>query len=388
MHTLIVRSKSCVAIATLCAILIFAFMSPIATAQSVGIGGRPAHPDPQNDRTKSIFVKTITPGSTASDEIEVTNGTAQMQNVLVYATDAVVSSGGAFACAQASDPIKDAGAWIKLSSSAVDVPANGSVKVPFVISAPSGADAGEQDACIILQQKKDSTVRSGIGLNFRTGIRVAILIPGNIVKAITPVGLSVEQKSDKVIVVPQVRNTGTVSVDAKLHTQIQSLVGVNISSQDSVFPVLRGQTSEWNIEMNRPFWGGVYKAYYNVSYDRSNNFIGQKSSAQDIKTIDGQTVYFFTFPAAGAFLIELAAIAALAGGSFVLIRALKQQYQVRNYWMNHVVEAEQLSDIAEQFNVSWKMLARVNDIKPPYRLKAGQLIKVPSPDHAISKRKK
>ena len=364
--------------ATLVAVSLVASLSSVAIAQGVGIGGQPAHPDPQNARTKSIFVKTIKPGDVVSDEVQVMNGTAQAQNILVYATDSVVSSGGAFACAQASDVIKGAGSWIKLASSAVDVPANGSVRVPFTITVPNNAEAGEQDACIVLQQKKDTTIQSGIGLNFRTGIRVAILVPGNIVKTITPAGLSVEQKSDKLIVTPQVKNTGTVSVDAKLNTQIRSVFGTVAASQESVYPVLRGQTSQWNIEMNRPFWGGMYAAHYTVSYDKSNNFIGQAAKEQDITTVDGQTVYIFVFPALGAFIIELIAIVALAAGGFLVLRTLRQRNQVRHHWVDYRVEAEQLSDIAEHYRVSWKVLARVNNIKAPYRLTPGSTIKVPS----------
>lgn len=364
-----------------------AFAPQAALAQSIGIGGRPANPDPNNARTKSIFVKTIEPGASASDAVEVMNNTAQPQTVIVYATDSTVSSGGAFACAQANDPVKGAGGWVQLSSSSVEVPANGTTKVPFTITAPKNAEPGEQDACIILQQKKDTTVQSGIGLSFRTGIRVAILIPGNIVKAITPLGLSVQQKDNQIITTPRVKNTGTVSVDATVHTQIESLFGTSITSQDSVFPVLRGEESEWNISANQPFWGGVYKAHYDISYDKSNNFLQQDSKVQQIELVDGQTVYFFVFPVVGALLIELTILAGVGVGIFFLVRKLRRDRQVQSKWTTHKVTTEQLADIAAHHHVSWKLLAQVNSIKAPYHLKAGQVIKVPSQEAHESKRK-
>lgn len=370
------------------AVGLFVFAPHAAFAESLGIGGRPAHPDPNNDRTKSIFVKTIKPGASASDEVEVINNSNQTQKVLVYATDSVVSSGGAFACAQASDPIKGAGAWISLAKSEVQVPANGSVKVPFTITAPTSAEAGEQDACIILQQDKQTTVQSGVGLSFRTGLRVAVLIPGNIIKAITPVGLSVQQKSDHIIVAPQVKNTGTVSVDATIQANIQTLFGTTVTSRDSVFPVLRGQTGEWNIELDRPFWGGIYKAHYDISYDKSSNFIGQKAQPKDIEHIAGQTAYFFAFPSMAGLFIELVVLAGVIVGGFFLVRALGRRRHVRLHWTTHTVEAEQLSDIAARHNVSWKQLAKVNRIKAPYQLKAGQVIKVPVSGADVAKPKK
>ena len=60
------------------------------------IGGRPAHPDPNNPRTQSIFIMTLDRGESQSDAILVANNGDERQSVELYATDCIVSNSGAY----------------------------------------------------------------------------------------------------------------------------------------------------------------------------------------------------------------------------------------------------------------------------------------------------
>ena len=368
-------------LAGLLAIGIVLAMPAAAFAESGSIGGRPAQPDPSNSRTKSIFVKTIAPGTTVNDVVEVVNNTNVKKTIAVYATDSVVSSGGAFACAQMADGSNNVGKWITLSQSLVEVAAYESAKIPFTIAAPANAEPGEQNGCINIQEQKNTEFQSGVALSFRTAIRVAILIPGDVKKEITPQGLTIVEKSDKLVVSPSVKNTGNVSVDADITTVVRSLFGTVQSTQTSTFPVLRSELTNWNFEMGKPFWGGLYNASFNATYDASTNFIGDTTNKQP-KTIDGQTRLIFVTPSLVAFLIEFIIFVGIIVGAYFLYRYLVHKKNVKT-WVDYKVKPnDNLETIAAKQAIAWKLLARENSIKAPYILQSDQIIKVPGKAHA------
>jgi len=372
-----------------CGILIatlFAAIPHFAFADSGSIGGRPAHPDASNARTASIFIKTITPGETVSDEVEVINNTGEKKTILVYGTDSVPSSGGAFACAQAVDASKTVGSWIKVSETTVEVEANSTKKVSFTISPPANAEPGEQNGCIVLQEQKEASFQSGVALNFRTAIRVAILIPGQINKELSLLGIGVKNHPTKIILNPSVKNTGNVSLDADVTTSIKTVIGTSVFTQTSMYPVLRDQVTEWNFEMDRPFWGGFYYASYDVSYDKNNSFIGS-DEPKEMTTLHGQQRVFFVFPHILALLIDALVIGAIVAGVIFYRRYMTRKAAIKKSWVTYEVMAgDTLQGLSKKHHLSWKTLVKANSIKPPYVLTLGKTIKVPGAKQSLVKR--
>lgn len=352
-------------------------LSPTVVS-AANIGGRPANPDPKNERTKSIFVKELKPGQVAKDTVEVVNNSDEAKKVTVYAVDVSPSSGGAFACAQAADKRTGVGSWITVDVGNLEIPAGQNKKVDFTITVPANASVGEQNGCIALQEEQTASVQSGIGLTFRTAIRVAILIPGKISKQITPAGLLAIQGDGKIVLTPQVRNSGNVSVDARIDTRIRGLFGGTISTQSSTYPVLREQTAEWNFDHKKPFWGGFYKASFSVSYDESTKqYIGDKPERP--KTVTGPSRLVFVMPAPVGMLVELLVLMGIGLLIALAVRRKRQSTAVRTSWVAYAVqEGDNIEDIAEDHDIGWKQLAAINQLKPPYRLKPGQRLKVPS----------
>jgi len=359
-------------------VLLSTLAPAIAMAESSGIGGKPANPDSANPRTKTIFVKTMEPGTTVTDAVAVTNNTDTTRTILVYSTDSVNSSGGAFACAQAVDAHLNVGKWITLSQTSVDVPANMTMNVPFTITTPTNAEPGEENGCIVLQEKKDATIQGGIALNFRTAIRVAILTPGTIYKSVDTLSIDVLSQRNKVIISPTVKNTGNVSLDADVVSKVKTVFGTTLSETKDSFPILRNQLTTWNFELDKPFWGGVYIASYAVSYDKSNNFIGSVDMAAQIETIQGPSKLFFALPNLSAACIELFVVFVIVG---LIVRyriSSMRRRVISEKWVNYtILETDQIQEIAESFGISWKALAKANGIKAPYNLIPGQTIKVP-----------
>ena len=369
---------------TLLSISIIIIASTSSFADSSGIGGKPANPDPNNPRSESIFVKRVVPGDNVSDNVEVINGSDVSKNILIYSTDSITSSGGAFACAQAVDPIKSVGGWIQLSQKTVTVAPNSKTIVPFNINIPKNAEPGEQDGCIVLQEEKTPTLQGGISLSFRTAIRVAILVNGDIVKNLSAAGLNISFNDLRLILSPEVKNTGNVSIDTTIETTLKSLFGQTIDTKTNTYPVLRGQLTKWNFEFGKPFWGGFYEASYDLSYDKSNNFIGSNSEGTIIQWINGPRQIIFVLPSPLAIIIELIVAAALIIIPTRIILNRNRKLEIKKTWVQYIIEGEQIQDLAKLYNIPWKQLAKTNNLTAPYTLKKGQVLMVP-PMKVVSK---
>lgn len=347
-----------------------------------GIGGRPAHPQADNPRTQSIFIYELEPGHHVTDGVQVFNSTQQVQEVSVYAVDSVLSSDGAFACAQQVEAKKDVGAWILLEQNAVSLAPNSSLVVPFTVTVPENAGVGEHDGCIAIQSANDTSAASsgGVALSFRSAIRVAITVPGQIKKQLTLAGITLGglQKGNTYRVTPMAKNDGNVSLDTTVNVKLVSALGMTVESAQGTYPVLPHSQASWNFELKRPFWGGLYRAWVLVSYNGNANAELGKQQGSYTVTKQLYSQYFFATPQPLAAIIELAALLLICGLIVWLIVRSRRSRRVHKHWKVYDLEAgDTLESLAQDFHVSWRKIATVNKLKPPYNLHRGQKLKLP-----------
>lgn len=342
-----------------------------------GIGGRPARPQQGNPRSQSIFVHTTKPGEQVTDAIEVINNTSEVKHILVYAVDSQVSSGGAFACAQAADKPISVGKWIALTQREITLNPRAKQTVDFTISVPRGATPGEHNGCIVIQDTKQhpQSDNNGIVLSLRSAIRAAITVPGDIKKGLAFTGLGFAAKDDaKIMLSTALKNSGNVSLDTEVEVKLSYAFGAAASKAGGNFPVLSSSEGRFNFETSRPFWGGWYKLTATARYDDNlANALGEgraNASAQ-------RSMWVFITPDPLAAVIEGLTTAMLVGGIAYLVRRKRHHTQMMRRATDHVVKAgEDLHSIAEMYAMQWKHLARINKLKPPYQIKPGQKLLV------------
>lgn len=372
---------------TVIALVVFA-ITPIFTvsaADSGGVGGKPANPRDDNPRSSSIFLHELSPGQSVDDAVEIYNNTDNQKSVQVYATDSIVSSGGAFACEQAAEQADKTGAWIKLTTNFVTLDANSSQVVPFTISVPDNAEPGEHNACIAIQEANADPVQSGngIALSFRSAIRVAITVPGDINKSLSITSISLKTADDKLIGSIKLDNTGNVSLDADIVAPLANAIGKYAQTQFGTYPALAHTETELNFEYNKPFWGGLYRlnatAHYNNDVSTS---LGKGANNQQVSASSG---YLFVWPQPLAATILLAVLLALVAVIWYLWRRfVTLPRRLKSYKPYTVQEGDDIQSVAKKANTNWKHLARVNAIKPPYALQPGLIIKVPKAIRSVT----
>ena len=375
-----------VAVKAILAVVVVFFVIGGTTGQATaieygGIGGRPAFPDKDVPRSSSIFIHTLLPGATTTDGVQVINNTNETVSLIVYAADPVSSTDGGFACRQRGGPRVNAGSWITLENDQVTLPPQQNTIVPFTITVPKSADVGEHNACILVQEKKGGADGgAGISLSVRTGIRVAFTIPGELVRQLAITNLILQRRDDADWTIsPIIENTGNVSVDTTAIINIQSVFGSDPQDLESTFPILRDDTARWNFKLPASFWGGWYRASLTVHYDTGS---GERT------TLAGPTIRFFVPPQGVAVVVYLFVIFVLIGAGIMVVLFRRRARWIKETWLLYAVKKEDtLESLAAKHKVSWKLIAHVNDINPPYNI-TDLKIRVPSLDNLPTKQPK
>lgn len=375
-----------------------------------GIGGRPAYPNADNAQTKDIFVYQLEPKAIKEDGILVINNSQEEQTVLVYAADYEPSTDGGYACKQLGQENIDIGSWIKfkqpqIATEITDVVENTNadnesdqvniededftvadqpieitlaaqkqILIPFVLTVPDQTDVGEHDGCILVQKKgtelipgDDAAQKEGINLSIRTGVRVAVTIPGTIIKNLSLANFELlPRPQGGKIIKTSVRNDGNVSVDADVSVSVKDIFSREIQKFGGAYSILRDQTSVWNYEVAPSFWGNFYQADAVIDYNNSEE-------------LNGKTAWFFMNPSYEASLIYVTAVFIILVLIAIFIYYFLRRRWIKKTWQDYKVEkGEKLKLIAKKYKVSWRLLAKANKIEPPYDLKANNYIKVPS----------
>ena len=191
-----------------------------------GVGGKPAHPDPENALTAQWFVYNLAPGESVDDELLVRNTTNKEVTVKLYPADYVQSTDGGFALEQEVEPRDEVGAWIKLSEELVTLPAMSEATVAFTLAVPDepSLDVGEHMGGILIQEVDQSdNGLGGLQLLVRTGVRVYVTLPGTVEEniKISHFDVTLDRDTRKGVVATSVTNEGTVSKAVTVKTDIE-----------------------------------------------------------------------------------------------------------------------------------------------------------------------
>ncbi len=352
---------------------------PVGAVESGGIGGRPANPDPSNARTKSIFIYELKSGETKTDAVLLMNNSDKEETFNVYAVDGILTNTGAYSCEQAVEEKDDVGAWVKLSETQVTLAANTTKEVPFTTTVPEGADVGEHNGCMVFQSDTDEgDVQGNVRVRTRQAIRLVVTIPGDLKKEVAIKDFTVGKLNQLQQFLLTITNTGNVSADVDARVVLRTLWGSNVYNDGGGYPVLASNDLELNfLNENPPFWGGWYNASSQVTYDtRAGVFSVDTAGQLDTKT--SPTITVFVNPQPGAWATYAVLLLAIAGlVTFWVLR--RRERRMTAQWPEYTVaKGDTVVSLATERGINWKLVARANEMKAPYALHKGDVIKLPT----------
>ena len=252
--------------------------------------------------------------------------------------------------------------------------------VPFTIAVPVKAGVGEHDGCVLIQEKKEREPgQSGIILSTRTGLRVAITIPGEIIRRLEIVSVEIlpRAKGGKIIR-PTVKNTGNVSIDAEIKLVTKDMFGRVVAEHGGEYSILRDETSSWNFELEPQFWGGWYHTELRVIYDASPEAQTGLDTGGPKTTLTFDTGAYFFKPTNAGLAAEGGSLLFILLVILLSIFFIVRKRRIAKTWVNYQVQpGDTIKLLADHYRVSWRLLVKANKLGPPYELSPGTTIKVP-----------
>jgi hypothetical protein len=128
----------------------------------------------------------VEPGAQISDYVAVTNESQHPQEFAVYASDAYTTKTGAYDLLPAGQRPVQAGAWIRLAKSSVNLPAGRQAIIPFTLTVPANMAPGDYSAGIVAQV---TIPGKGVQVDERIGVRVYVRVSGALLPALGVAGL-------------------------------------------------------------------------------------------------------------------------------------------------------------------------------------------------------
>lgn len=365
-------------------------VQPASAFASSSIGGRPGLPREDEPRSQSIFLHTIKIGGTAKDKILLSNRSDKKQTIDLYAVDAITTNTGSFTCKQRVEKKTDAGAWIKLAKTELTLAPDESELVDFSITVPEKSDVGEHNACLVFAAKDDvEDVDGSLRIRTRSAVRLAVTIPGKLERGVNIQDFRTEEKKGVQTFTLQARNTGNVSADTNIQVALKTLYGVSVYKNGGQYPVLPSNSLEVTYQNDAsPFWGGWYKATASISYDQDAKKWGTSSDERLIKE-DADSIIVFVTPKPLALAVYVALLVVIAAATSYWWSERRRVQLILNTWQKFIVDdGDTIESLAAEHKVNWKLITKINDLKPPYTLKAGTNILLPGTAPSKHKKKK
>ncbi|MGP3638414.1 COG1470 family protein, partial [Streptomyces sp. 24-1644] len=251
-----------------------------------GGGARPG------DEGRPYFYLEGAPGAVLEDRLSVTNPGRAPVTVRLRGADAYDTGGGGFA-ARGTKRSTGTGAWLRLASREVTVPARTRAEVPFAVTVPSGATPGDHPGAVL-----------AVSGGREVGVRVHLRVSGPTLAALTVEDVAVSGRSIRYALV----NRGNVALVPRLAVSAEGLTGAFPRWRARTLPVelLPGQ----RVELTEP-WPDA------PAFDRVTVRLSVTAAGGARGEASATAVYVPRVPLTGGALLVLVAIGA---GAYALRR--------------------------------------------------------------------
>ncbi|MDW5329566.1 WxL protein peptidoglycan domain-containing protein [Plantactinospora sp. KLBMP9567] len=165
------------------------------------------------------FSYKLDPGASVTDYVAVTNHSAEPLALTVYASDAFTTGEGGFDLLAGQEKPVDVGAWVRLTTRTLTVPASSRVDLPFTLTVPTNAAPGDHTGGIVASLATTGTDAQGnqVSVDHRVGTRVYLRVTGELRPALALEDLRVRHRGSynpvaggELTASAMLRNTGNV----------------------------------------------------------------------------------------------------------------------------------------------------------------------------------
>jgi hypothetical protein len=344
------------------------------------------NPDPYTGN-QSWFIYEKDPGTIIEDTASIKNFGDEMAYIEVYAVDADSSESGSFILKFESEDQKGIGAWTTIEKQNYELAPDERIDVPFKIEIPMNTSPGQYLGGIVAESKAnpDNTVKklcssnqvcpTGVGVSTRIGARVYLTIPGTAKEDV----LWEEFRHTKSLTGKsyfnfKIVNNGNVSYEPRAHIIIyNTLGGIYDEFEAPLGTSLPNTTIDSKIPWTKesPIFG-KYTAEARISFPK--RFHSASATLLQGSAIEPRTITLWIIPWGIIFILIVLAV---IGSGFYTWHLKRLDAIIAGCEKYQVGPEEDIIQIAERRRISWRLLAKINKLKPPYTIRKGLNILVP-----------
>ena len=338
---------------------------------------------------QSWFVYETEAGETIEDVATVKNFGSQAATVSIYAVDASTTTSGTFTLKMKNEPQLNIGDWTNLQIKELILKPGERVDIPFGISIPEGATPSQYFGGIVVESSSTASkippedcpgnniCGTSVAVKTRVGARIYLTVPGAIKEDVSWNSFSqVKSLSGRTYFTFEIENNGNVSYEPRAEITVYDTMGGIYDKFSAPLGIsLPGTTIEPKIAWSKetPLMG-KFTAEAHVSFPKRFH---TKSIPLRGTAIQPKSISFWIIPwgMITAFIIIL-----FSGvGSFCV--SLYRRKKLLETCEKYVIKGnENIISIANTRNIDWKLLAKINKLKPPFVVRKGDSIWAPKKD--------
>lgn len=211
----------------------------------------------------------VSPGATAADHVVLVNYAKRPVTLTAVTTDAAATTDGSFSLLPSKEQPRDAGSWLRLSSTgpfalpAATSAGPGTVALPVTVTVPRNATPGDHVAGIaaVLTTRSAKPGANNVNLEQRVATRVYFRVSGPLRAQLVVERLRVEHHdglwAGSATVTYRVRNTGNVKLGAHQFVEVHGWFGPTRRARPADVPLLFPGSSVDVTTQVREVWPAV-----------------------------------------------------------------------------------------------------------------------------------
>lgn len=372
-------------------ILIGLFSNILTAFAGLSVSINVKNPDPYSGN-QSWFVYERKAGEVIEDVASLKNYGTQPVNIHICSADGATNSSGSFILKFDYETKTGIGLWTETPNKPILIKPGERVDVPFKIKIPENAQPGQYIGGLIVESeeyhethtkkinekglpvKKDENISYGKAvIATRIGARIYVTIPGEVNESINVKSFEYKEPVwGKPYFKFEITNGGNVSLEpmaeikifdsaGKLYDKINTSLGTSMpgSTISPIIPLVK-----------KPSFG-QFNAEAKITYKRIFQTAGSLHGAP--LTASAST----SFNIIPWFTIVLLLILVFACACLFICRRHSRKKLLQNCKKYIIAEGDDLMAIAETHHIPWKKIAKINGLKPPFIIKAGNTLLIP-----------
>lgn len=324
------------------------------------------------ERTDKYFQ--LNPGESIESSLDLINQYNVPTTIKIYTSDGTSTNTGSFTVKTRTQEKNNVGLWITPETNLITLNPLETKELHYTINIPENTTPGDYGGGISAEPTNTSDTSESSGTRVIVSTRIVnpifITVKG---EKITDYNWDkfTHQYDNRHIFQMDFINKGNTIIKINGTIEIRDIFQKSSSIPINEITLLNNETTQikkaWQ---EKPFWG-IFTATAKLTVEELDPVNQTFSKIEQLNK--GTT--FTVIP--WIFLFILTCLVVLIISAFKIKKNIFNNYK-KKCSIYEVRESDTINKIATQLNVQWKLIAKINDLKPPYNIEPGQKILVPS----------